>query len=127
MSNPQDRPYDVVTLGETMIRLSPKGHTRLEEAAELECRIGGSESNVAVALARLGLKSAWISKLPLNPLGKLIARRLQSLGVDVASVLWTEEGRAGLYFIEPGAAPRPSRVLYDRANSAASTMEPDEI
>src|SRR5438132_917504 len=51
MSNAQDRLYDVVTLGETMIRLTPKGYTRLEEAAELECRIGGSESNVVVALA----------------------------------------------------------------------------
>jgi 2-dehydro-3-deoxygluconokinase len=122
-----ERPYDVVTLGETMIRLTPKGFGRLEEAAELELRIGGSESNVAVALARLGLKSAWVSKLPVNPLGKLIARRLQSLGVDVSHVLWTEEGRVGVYFIEPGAAPRPSRVLYDRANSAASTLLPEEV
>jgi 2-dehydro-3-deoxygluconokinase len=123
----EERPYDVVTLGETMIRLTPKGYTRLEEAAELELRIGGSESNVAVALARLGLKSAWVSKLPVNPLGKLVARRLQSLGVDVSHVLWTDDGRVGVYFIEPGAAPRPSRVLYDRAGSAASTLRPEEV
>jgi 2-dehydro-3-deoxygluconokinase len=127
MSNPEDRLYDVVTLGETMIRLTPKGFTRLEEASELECRIGGSESNVAIALARIGMRTAWLSKLPLNSLGKLVARRLQSLGVDVSHVLWSEQARAGLYFIEPGAAPRPSRVLYDRANSAASTMEPEEV
>jgi 2-dehydro-3-deoxygluconokinase len=123
----QERSYDVVTLGETMIRLTPPGYTRLEETAELELRIGGSESNVAVALARLGLKSAWVSKLPVNPLGKLVARRLQSLGVDVSHLLWSDEGRVGVYFIEPGAAPRPSRVLYDRANSAASTMRPEEM
>jgi 2-dehydro-3-deoxygluconokinase len=119
--------YDVVTLGETMIRLSPPGHRRLEEAETLECRIGGSESNVAVALARLGLRTAWLSKLPENPLGRLIDRRLRSLGVDVAHVVWISEGRAGVYFIEPGAPPRPTRVLYDRAGSAASTMTPAEM
>jgi 2-dehydro-3-deoxygluconokinase len=110
-----------------MIRLSTVGFTRLEEAATLDCRIGGSESNVAVALARLGLRVAWLSKLPENPLGMLIVRRLRSQGVDVSNVLWSSEDRAGLYFIEPGAAPRPTRVLYDRAGSAASRMIPDEM
>jgi 2-dehydro-3-deoxygluconokinase len=119
--------YDVVTLGETMIRLSPSGYRRLEEAETLECRTGGSESNVAVALARLGLRTAWLSKLPENPLGRLISRRLSSLGVDVSHVVWSPEGRAGVYFIEPGTAPRPTRVLYDRAASAASTMTPEEM
>lgn len=121
------RPIDVLTLGETMVRLVPKGFTRLEEAQELECRIGGSESNVAVALMRLGLQSAWISKLPTNPLGVMIERRIRSFGVDTSRVVWEEDGRAGVYFIEPGAAPRPARVLYDRANSAASRLAPTEI
>lgn len=119
--------YDVVTLGETMIRLSPSGYRRLEEAETLECRIGGSESNVAVALARLGLATAWLSKLPENPLGQFVSRRLSSLGVDVSHVVWSPEGRAGVYFIEPGSPPRPTRVLYDRAGSAASTMAPAEM
>src|SRR5438445_11782946 len=121
------RPIDVLTLGETMVRLVPKGFTRLEEAQELECRTGGSESNVAVALARLGLRAAWISKLPANPLGVMIARRIRSFGVDTPRVLWEEGGRAGVYFIEPAAAPRRARVLYDRANSSASRMRPEEI
>jgi 2-dehydro-3-deoxygluconokinase len=121
------RDYDVVTLGETMIRLSPSGYRRLEEAETLECRIGGSESNVAVALSRLGLRTAWLSKLPENPLGRFVARRLSSLGVDVSHVIWSPEGRAGVYFIEPGSPPRPTRVLYDRAGSAASTMSPAEM
>jgi 2-dehydro-3-deoxygluconokinase len=119
--------YDVVTIGETMIRLSPSGYRRLEEAETLECRIGGSESNVAVALARLGLRTAWLSKLPENPMGQFISRRLSSLGVDVSHVVWSPEGRAGVYFIEPGSPPRPTRVLYDRAGSAASTMSPAEM
>jgi 2-dehydro-3-deoxygluconokinase len=123
----ESRPVDVLTLGETMIRLVPKGFTRLEEAQELECRIGGSESNVAVALTRLGLQVVWISKLPANSLGVMIERRVRSFGVDTSRVIWEEGGRAGVYFIEPGASPRPARVLYDRANSAASRLMPPEI
>lgn len=119
--------YDAFTLGETMIRFTPKGFTRLEESSELELRIGGSESNVAVALSRLGLKVAWASKLPRNPLGDLVVRRLASFGVDVSQVRWDQAGRMGLYFIEPGAAPRSSAVLYDRSHSAASRMEPADF
>ena len=73
-------PLDVFTLGETMVRFTPKGFVRLEEAAELELRVGGTESNVAVALARLGLRVSWASKLPRNPLGELTARRLELWG-----------------------------------------------
>jgi 2-dehydro-3-deoxygluconokinase len=118
---------DVFTLGETMVRFTPKGFTRLEEAAELEVRIGGSESNVAVALARLGLRAAWASRLPRNPLGRMVARRIASFGVDLSHVRWTEGERMGLYFIEPGPAPRSSLVLYDRAGSAASRMKPGDF
>src|SRR5919202_1597120 len=119
--------HDVFTVGETMIRLTPKGFIRLEEASELELRIGGTESNVAIALARLGLRPAWASRLPRNPLGELTARRILSFGVDVSHVRWVDGARMGLYFIEPGAAPRSSLVLYDRAHSAASSMTPDDF
>jgi len=118
---------DVFTLGETMVRLTPKGFTRLEEAAELEVRIGGTESNVAIALARLGLRVAWASRLPRNSLGELVARRIRGFGVDVSGIRWDPEQRMGLYFIEPGAAPRAGTVLYDRAGSAASAMTPDDF
>lgn len=119
--------FDVFTLGETMVRFTPKGFTRLEDSTELELRTGGSESNVAVALARFGMRVAWASKLPRNPLGELVSRRLRSFGVDVSAVRWTPDSRMGLYFIEPGAAPRSSLVFYDRAHSAASEMRPDDF
>ena len=119
-------PFDVFTLGETMVRFTPKGFVRLEEAAELELRVGGTESNVAVALARLGLRVSWASKLPRNPLGELTARRILSFGVDVSHVRWVDGSRMGLYFIEPGAAPRSGLVLYDRAQSAAAGMAPED-
>jgi 2-dehydro-3-deoxygluconokinase len=119
--------FDVLTLGETMIRFTPKGYMRLEESSELELKIGGSESNVATALARLGLKVAWASRLPRNALGELVVRRIRSFGVDVSNVIWSGDDRMGLYFIEPGAPPRSSGVLYDRARSAASRMSPEEF
>ena len=124
---PAEALHDVWTVGETMVRLTPRGFTRLEDAGELEVRTGGSESNVAVALARLGLRVAWASKLPRNSLGMLIARRLRGHGVDLDHVVWTDQARAGIYFIEPGSAPRPARILYDRARSAASTLSPEEL
>src|ERR1041385_4174525 len=68
--------FDVVTFGETMLRLSAPGFSRLEEAVSLDVRIGGSESNTAVALARLGLRAAWWSKLPANPLGRRIENEI---------------------------------------------------
>ncbi|MBM3459053.1 MAG: sugar kinase, partial [Armatimonadetes bacterium] len=97
---------DVFTLGETMVRFTPPGYQRLEEAAALEMRIGGTESNVAIALARLGMSVAWASRMPRNPLGEFVVRRIRSFGVDVSRVCWAEGERLGLYFIEPGAVPR---------------------
>lgn len=122
-----NRSIDVFTLGETMIRLTPEGCGRLEESGELQVRTGGSESNVAVALTLLGLRCAWASRLPLNPLGRLAARRLAGLGLDLSHVKWVEEGRMGLYFIETGAPPRAGSILYDRRGSAASLLQPDDI
>lgn len=118
---------DVVTIGETMIRLTPKGLLRLEQAGELEMAAGGAESNVAVGLARLGLSSGWISKLPDHPLGRFIAGEVGRHRVDVSRVVWAREGRVGLYFFERGLPPRPSRVYYDRKGSAITNLREDEV
>jgi 2-dehydro-3-deoxygluconokinase len=119
--------YDVVTFGEAMLRLSPPHFGRLEQAHSLDVEIGGSELNVAVGLSRLGMSTAWISKLPPNALGKMVRNRARELGVDVAHVIFGDPGRQGLYFVEYGAAPRASSVLYDRGNSAISLMRPGEV
>lgn len=117
----------LVTFGEAMLRLTPPGFQRLEQAASLEVQVGGGELNVAVGAARLGLATRWVSRLPENPLGRLIARRAREHGVDLSRVLWTPEDRAGIYFAELGAAPRASSVLYDRAGSALSRVAPGMI
>ncbi len=119
--------YDVVTFGEAMVRLSPPHFQRLEQAQSLDVHAGGAELNVAVGVTRLGMKSAWISKLPKNPLGYLIRDRAQAYGVDCSHIVWSEKGRAGIYFLEFGASPRASSVLYDRAGSAISMVQSGEI
>lgn len=118
---------DVVTFGEAMIRLSPPGFQRLEQASAFDVHVGGSELNVAAGLSRLGTSCTWVSRLPRNALARLLASRARQAGVDTSHVVWTDEGRVGLYFVEFGAAPRPSTVLYDRAQSAICSMRPDEV
>lgn len=111
-------PYDLVTFGETMIRLSPPNFQRLEQTNSLDVNVGGAELNVAVAAQRLGLRCAYVTRLTDNPLGRMIANKAREHGVDVSHIVWTKEDRVGLYFVEFGASPRASSVLYDRANSA---------
>jgi len=119
--------YDVVTFGEAMVRLSPPNSQRLEQTQSLDVHVGGAELNVAVGVTRFGMKSAWISKLPKNGLGYMIRGRAQAFGVDCSHIVWSDKGRAGLYFVEFGASPRASSVLYDRANSAISMIQPGEV
>ncbi len=117
---------DCITIGETMWRLSPPGSERIEQARQLDIHIGGAESNLAVALARLGKQVAWWSRLPDNPLGRHVANGLRAHQVNVSGVKWSE-GRLGTYFVEFAPNPRPTQVLYDRADSAASKMQPDDF
>lgn len=119
--------YDVVTLGETMLRLTPPNLRRLEQATSLDIEVGGTESNVAIGLSRLGLNVAWLSRLTDNPLGRLIASSIAAHGVDTSHVSWTTEDRVGVLFYEMGKAPRGSRVLYDRRHSAVSRMQAADL
>lgn len=116
--------YDVITFGEAMIRLSPPNFRRLEQARSLDVQVGGAELNTAVCLARLGRSTAWVSRLTDNPLGRLIANHAREAGVSSEHIVWTAEDRVGVYFLEFGAAPRASSVLYDRKDSAIAAIRP---
>ncbi len=120
-------PYDVLTFGEAMIRLSPPAFQRVEQASSLDLQVGGAELNTAVALVRLGRQTAWVSRLTDNPLGRLIANRAREAGVSTEHVIWTNEDRVGLYFLEFGAAPRSSSVNYDRKGAAIANLQPGTI
>jgi 2-dehydro-3-deoxygluconokinase len=119
--------YDVVTFGEAMIRLSPPNFRRLEQARSLDVQVGGAELNTAVGLARLGRTTAWVSRLTDSPLGRLVANHAREAGVATDWVQFTPEDRVGLYFLEFGAAPRASSVLYDRRGAAIAGIKPGMI
>jgi 2-dehydro-3-deoxygluconokinase len=118
---------EVVTFGEAMIRLSPANFRRLEQARSLDLFVGGAELNTAVGLARLGHTSAWVSRLTRNPLGRLIANHAREAGVGTEHLVWTDDDRVGVYFLEFGAAPRASSVLYDRKNAAIASIKPGMV
>src|SRR3954471_23001751 len=120
-------PYDVITFGEAMVRLSPPNFQRLEQARTLDLQVGGAELNTAVGLARLGHSSAWVSRLTNNPLGRLIANHAREAGVSSEHIVWTNDDRVGVYFLEFGAAPRASSVLYDRKGAAIANVRPGMI
>lgn len=121
------RSYDVVSIGETMIRMSPPEHQRLEQSRSFDVHVGGSESNTLAGLSRLGLSTCWISRLNENALGRMIAGAVAAQGVDTHWVRWTASDRVGVYYYEPGIEPRPSEVIYDRADSAYARMKPEDL
>ncbi|MBE7554955.1 MAG: sugar kinase [Anaerolineales bacterium] len=119
--------YDLVTLGETMLRFTPPDLKRLEQTTSFNLEIGGSESNLAIGLARLGLKVLWLSRLTHNPLGRFIEGAIARHGVDTTRIIWTESDRVGLYFLEEGPPPRQNTVIYDRKQSAMSQLRASEL
>lgn len=119
--------HDLVTLGEVMLRLAVAAPGRLETARQLDVQIGGAEANVAAACARLGLRVAWLSALPANEWGERIRRELTGHGVDCTHVRTVQGARVGVYFLEYGVPPRPTRVLYDRRDSAFARLGVDEV
>ena len=115
----------VATLGEAMLRLSVPRGRRLQDASIFDVHIAGTEANVAHALARVGVPASWASVLPRNPLGERVASVLAAGGVDLAPLVWTDEGRLGTFFVEGGAPPRPTVVVYDRSGSTMAEATPD--
>ena len=115
----------VVTLGEIMLRLSTPGFQRFVQADAFDATYGGGEANVAVALAGFGLESHFVTKLPAHEIGQAAVNHLRRYGVDTRFVVRGGD-RVGVYFLETGASQRPSKVIYDRAGAAVTTLTPDE-
>jgi 2-dehydro-3-deoxygluconokinase len=114
----------VLGLGESLLRLSTPGHERLGQASELDVHVGGAEMNALIAGVGFGVPATWVTRLADNPLGRRIAAHATAHGVRPV-VDWDPDARAPLYFVEHGAAPRPSEVLYDREATAMRTLAPD--
>lgn len=116
----------VVTFGETLLRLSPPAHERFFQSPRLNTFFGGSEANVAVSLAHFGVDSRYVTRLPANPAGDAAVSALRAEGVDTSHIV-RGGARIGLYFVESGADLRPLRVVYDRAGSAFSQIDPSML
>jgi 2-dehydro-3-deoxygluconokinase len=112
----------VITLGEIMLRLSAPGYYRFGQASELHVSYGGSEANVAISLANFGMEAEHITRFPDNDFGVAATRHLRKYGLDVNHLLYGPE-RMGVYFLENGAMQRPSRIIYDRFDSAFSKIK----
>ncbi|HYE87101.1 MAG TPA: sugar kinase [Vicinamibacterales bacterium] len=115
-----------VCFGEIMLRLSPPGFERLFQTPALHATFGGGEANVAVSLAQFGHDSHYVTRLPNNPIGDAAIKALRAERVQVDHVQRGGE-RVGIYFAETGASQRGSSVVYDRAHSAISEMEPGSM
>jgi 2-dehydro-3-deoxygluconokinase len=115
-----------VSFGEVMLRLKPPGAERFLQSPVLEATFGGGEANVATALARFGLDSAYVSVIPANAIGDACVGELRRQGIDTSLVV-RKGGRLGIYFLEAGAAQRPSVVVYDRAGSAIAEAKKGDI
>ena len=125
--------YDLVSLGECMIRLSPPAYGRIEFAPVLEVWVGGGEYNVSYALARLGLRTGWVGGLNDSPMGRIIMNHARAVGMDLSHAVTRKydgvgkKDRIGLNFTEVGTSVRGSATLYDRGHSATAGLKPGDI
>lgn len=109
-----------------MLRLATPDYLRFSQAKELTATFGGGEANVAVSLANYGVEVDFVTRLPQNDIAAACVGELRRYGVGVNSIVYGGE-RLGIYFLETGAVARPSKVVYDRAHSSISTIEPGMI
>lgn len=116
----------IVTLGEIMLRISPLDKNRFVQADGFDVVYGGGEANVAVSLANYGHDAYFVSKLPKHEIGQAAVNSLRKFGVHTNYILRGGE-RIGIYYLEHGASMRPSKVIYDRADSAIALAKPEEF
>lgn len=103
-----------------MLRLSPPGYLRFVQANSFDVTYGGGEANVSVSLANYGMDAAFVTKVPDNSIGQAAINSLRQHGVNTDFIA-KGGNRLGIYFLEKGASQRPSKVIYDRADSSIST------
>lgn len=116
----------VVTMGEIMLRLSSAGNSRFVQCQQFDACYGGGEANVAVSLANYGHEAYFVSKVPVHEIGQCAVNALRRYGVHTDHVARGGD-RLGIYFLETGASMRPSKVIYDRANSSIAEASVEDF
>lgn len=116
----------IVTLGEIMLRLSTPGHSRFVQSDSFDVVYGGGEANVAVSCANYGHEAYYVTRLPVHEIGQAAVNALRRYGVRTDFIA-RGGSRVGIYFLESGAAMRPSKVIYDRAGSAIAEALPEDF
>ena len=116
----------VVTFGELMLKLSPPGYGRFVQSSQFNVEYSGAEANVAVSLCNFGITSKFVSALPKHELGDTAVNALRRFGVDISNIVRRDK-RIGIYFAEKGSSQRPSKVIYDRADTAISNVKPTDF
>lgn len=116
----------IITLGEIMLRLSPAGCNRFVQVDSFDVIWGGGEANVAVSCANYGHDVFFVSKLPTHEIGQAAVNALRRYGV-CTDYIARGGNRVGIYYCETGASMRPSKVIYDRANSAIAEANPEDF
>lgn len=120
--------FDLLSLGEIMLRLSPPDNERMTRGDTLSKQAGGAELNSATGAAMLGLRCGIISKLPANDLGIYIKNRVRLCGVSDDYLVYddSKDARLGVYYYENGAYPRKPRIVYDRKNTSVNKISVED-
>ncbi len=124
-----DKKFDILTFGEALLRLSPANFSRLSSPGLLQKDAAGSELNVAAGLSQLGLKTAFLTKVPDTPLSRFVLGEGKKSGVSEEMVIFDKSpaARLGIYYYEGASAPRKPVVVYDRKNSSFCSLSASEL
>lgn len=119
--------FDITTIGEGQLRYCVPAGQRMERADRFDVYVSGTEANVAGLLARLGWRSGFVTSLPRNPLAQRIVNEYRLAGIDLGALVWRDEGRVAMYYVEYAVPPRPIQVFFDRKGTCFSELTPDDI
>ncbi len=119
--------FDVTTIGEGQLRYSVPLGRHLERATQLDVNVTGTEANVASLLSRLGWRCGWVTALPDSPLGRRVALEYAQSGLDLSAVVWADQGRLAIYYVEFGLPPKGTQVYYDRKDTSFVNMTRADI
>lgn len=112
----------IITFGEVMMRLSTSNFQRFSQAQSLEVNYGGSEANVAISLATLGMPVEHVTAFPSNDLGYSATQQIKQFGVETKNIFYSD-GRLGVYYLEHGIGGRSGKVIYDRQGSVFAEIK----